>query len=59
MNTKNLVNDITLHVISISEDLDYGAEVTKEQEKKLQDISNFLEELAENVAMQNLVETES
>tara|TARA_Y100000310_G_scaffold122480_1_gene121152 strand:+ start:228 stop:413 length:186 start_codon:yes stop_codon:yes gene_type:complete len=55
MSTKNLVNEISSHVISILEDLDYGAEVNEEQKKKLEEISDFLMNLSEDVAMQNIV----
>ena len=55
MNTKNLVDEISSHVISILEDLDYGAEVNESQKKKLEEISNFLMNLSEDVGMQNMV----
>jgi hypothetical protein len=55
MNTKNLVEEISSHVISISEDLDYGAEVNEVQKKKLKEIANFLMNLSEDVGMQNIV----
>tara|TARA_Y100000310_G_scaffold100980_1_gene98869 strand:+ start:153 stop:338 length:186 start_codon:yes stop_codon:yes gene_type:complete len=55
MNTKNLVYEISSHVISISEDLDYGAEVTEEQKKELEKIADFLMNLSEDVGMQNIV----
>tara|TARA_B110000196_G_C20548150_1_gene387550 strand:+ start:175 stop:360 length:186 start_codon:yes stop_codon:yes gene_type:complete len=55
MNTKNLVELISSHVISISEDLDYGAEVTEEQKKVLETIASYLESLSEDVGMQNIV----
>jgi len=55
MSTKNLVNEISSHVISILEDLDYGADVNEQQKKKLEEISDFLMNLSEDVAMQNIV----
>jgi len=55
MNTKNLVELISSHVISISEDLDYGADVTKEQKEVLETIASYLESLSEDVGMQNIV----
>ena len=55
MSTKNLVDEISSHVISILEDLDYGADVTKQQKQELEAISDFLMNLAEDVAMQNIV----
>ena len=55
MNTKNLIEEISSHVISISEDLDYGAEVNEEQKKELEKISDFLMNLSEDVAMQNII----
>ena len=53
--TKNLVDEINSHVVSISEDLAYGADTTEEQNKKLEEIADFLMNLAEDVAMQNIV----
>ena len=53
--TKNLVDEINSHVVSISEDLAYGADVTEEQSKKLEEIADFLMNLSEDVAMQNIV----
>jgi hypothetical protein len=55
MSTKNLVDEISSYVISILEDLDYGADVTKEQKQELEAISDFLMNLAEDVGMQNIV----
>ncbi|HBY69004.1 MAG TPA: hypothetical protein DEG69_15425 [Flavobacteriaceae bacterium] len=56
MNTKYLVNEIESHIVSILEDLNYGADVNKEQKVKLEEINSFLEDVAAYVAMQNLVE---
>ena len=55
MNTKYLVNEIESHIVSILEDLNYGADVSKEQKVKLEEINSFLEDVAEYVAMQNMV----
>ena len=55
MNTKYLVNEIESHIVSILEDLNYGADVSKEQKAKLEEINSFLEDVAEYVAMQNIV----
>ena len=58
MNTKNLVDEISSHVISIMEDLDYGADVNVEQKKELEGINDYLLNLSEDLAMQNIIEEE-
>lgn len=53
--TKNIINEIAGHAESIEEDLNYGAEVTKEQYMELHKISDFLMSLSEEVGMQNII----
>ena len=54
--TKTLIDEIAGHVESIEEDLNYGADVNKEQKHRLEEIANFLMNLSEDVGMQNIIE---